>query len=203
MWLWVENRFVILIIRLTLRISSSSLDVLAYSCSVCFPGICMHVQSPLHLVSKVFRDPPASWLKPKCHLLEASKYCIAPTEGHLVIFLFLTWGVRFDRMSIMHISSSFIRLLVWVKRKLSATASWTEEQWIAPQTPLFFSSPFFEWAALKQADTWPYFCKGFASPRGLFAFTGISLHTLPSCEISARSEIPYEMYNVQPAIKAH
>lgn len=123
MWLWVENRFVILIVRLMLCISSSSLDALVYSCSACASlVICMHVQSPLHLVSNLLGDPPASWLKPKCHLLEASKYCIAPTERHLV-FIFLTWGVWFDRMSIMHISSSFIRLLVWVKRKQAFSSS--------------------------------------------------------------------------------
>lgn len=77
---------------------------------------------------------------------------------------------------------------------LSATASWTDEQRISPEMPFFFYFElfsFFQWAALKQ--TWPYFCRGSASPRGLFAFLRhlFSLHTLPSCEISAHSEIPY------------
>ena len=44
--------------------------------------------------------------------------------------------------------------------------------------------------------------KALPLPKVCLHFTGVSLHSLPSCEISARSEIPYEMYNVRLAIKA-
>lgn len=44
--------------------------------------------------------------------------------------------------------------------------------------------------------------KALPLPKVCLHFTGVSLHSLPSCEISARSEIPYEMYNVRQAIKA-
>lgn len=44
--------------------------------------------------------------------------------------------------------------------------------------------------------------KALPLPKVCLYFTGVSLHSLPSCEISARSEIPYEMYNVRLAIKA-
>lgn len=163
-----------------------------------------------------------SSLNPKCHLLVASRYCNPflkkkQKTRHLVIFFFfvcsesLVWS---KRMRVMHIFLLFLYACCF-KHARSGLSSNSQLDGQAVDLasnasfslfPFFFHSPSFsEQAALKQADTHlavllQRLC---LSRKVCLHFAGISLHTLPSYEISAHSEIPYEIYNVRPAITVH